>query len=190
MKHPEHLSRFPCMTPWVGTNYSEHRIMVVCESHYMPQGSTINRDADHWYACTEGKLSEIERSYIDTVGCVEYRLSREGRAHLPNNAYVQINNVVPFDRIAFSNFFYRPAVYKSNVLSVGITPQDLRVASEILRWFVLTHAPRLVVVASASTAGPPASEVLKEMEVQYSVIHHPMARQGKFAEQAVQVLNL
>ena len=91
----------------------------VCESHYMPEGSTINHDADRWYTANEGQLSECERCYINTIGCVEYRLSPEGRVKLPNNAYVRIDDVVSFDRILFTNYFYRPAIYKSNIARLG-----------------------------------------------------------------------
>ena len=162
--------------------------MVVCESHYMPEGSTINHDSDRWYTANEGHLSECERCYINTIGCVEYRLSPEGRVKLPNNAYVRIDDVVSFDRILFTNYFYRPAIYKSNIRSVGITPQDLLVSAEIMRWLVQTHRPRLIVVASVTTAGPPARSVLRKIGVRHSVIHHPMSRHHKFHNQAVECL--
>ena len=163
--------------------------MVICESHYMPEGSTINHDADRWYAANERQLSECERRYINTVGCVEYRLSPEGRDKtLRNNAYVRINDVVSFDRILFTNYFYRPAIYMSNIRSVGITQQDLLVSAEIMRWLVQTHRPRLIVVASVTTAGPPARSVLTKIGVRHCVIHHPMSRHHKFHHQAVECL--
>ena len=162
--------------------------MVVCESHYMPKGSTINHEADRWYAANERQLSPCERRYINTVGCVEFRLSEEGRQKISKNAYRRINEVVTFDRILFANYFYRPAVYKSNIRSVGITPRDLQVSAEIMRWLVHTYRPRLIIVASVTTAGPPARSVLGEMGVRHCVIHHPMSRRGKFRHQAVECL--
>ena len=38
------------MKPWVGSDYQRIRILVVCESHYMPEGSTINLDVKRWYS--------------------------------------------------------------------------------------------------------------------------------------------
>ncbi|MDE0362295.1 MAG: hypothetical protein OXI74_14090 [Rhodospirillaceae bacterium] len=188
MSAPAHLKRFPCMLPWEGKEYHEYRIIVVCESHYMPEASTINLEAERWYGATEADLSEPERSYIHTVECVRFRLSPEGRRALPDNAYVRINNVVRFERIVMANYFYRPAMYKSNINSVGITPLDLAVSDKVLRWLVASYSPKLVIVASKTTAGPPASTVLADIGVDYCVVHHPMARQRKFAGQAVQCL--
>ena len=66
------------MQPWIGSEYRENRILVVGESHYMPEGSTINLSLGTWYSATQAELTDSERSYIHTVDCVRYRLS-EGR---------------------------------------------------------------------------------------------------------------
>ena len=74
---PEHLWRFPCMRPWIGSEYHESRILIVGESHYMPDGSTINLTPGTWYSATQETLTDCERAYIHTVNCVKYRLSDE-----------------------------------------------------------------------------------------------------------------
>ena len=176
------------MKPWIGDEYETYRILVVCESHYMPEGSTMNLDADRWYSATEDELSECERSYIHTAECVKYRLSPEGRRRLRDNAYVRIDRVVQFGRIAFSNYFYRPAVYKRSIRSVGITRRDRQVAEAILRWLAYFHRPRLIIVAAKTNAGPIASRVLAELDVQYCVVHHPMGWGRKFPHQAAECL--
>ena len=177
MSKPVHLNRFPCMEPWVGENYRHHRIMVLAESHYMPPDATINLDADTWYSATQADLSDCELSFIYTKGCVEYRLSEEGlRKILPHyNVYWQINEVIPFDRIVFANYFYRPAVYKRGIKSVGITSRDISVADQILLWIVRVYAPQFVIVASGAWAGPPASKLLGELDVQHCCAHHPLS---------------
>ena len=101
----------------------------------------------------------------------------------------EIDKVVPFDRIAFANYFYRPAKYKGNIGSVGITSEDEHVADEIMRWIVRAYEPRMVLVASATTAGPRARAVLCDIGVRHCVIHHPMSRGRKFRDQAVQCLS-
>ena len=174
------------MEPWIGKNYRHHRVMVMAESHYMPPGATINRDADTWYSATQADLSDCELSYIYTKGCVEYRLSAEGLRNIPRrrNAYWQINEVIPFEQIVFANYFYRPAVYTRGINSVGITCQDRSVADQILRWIVRVCDPKIVIVASATTAGPPASKLLGELDVPHCVVHHPLAWGRKFSSQA------
>ena len=36
---PDHLRRFPCMHPWIGSRYRDERhkrLLVIGESHYLP----------------------------------------------------------------------------------------------------------------------------------------------------------
>ena len=187
---PGHLSRFPCMHPWIGSEYLEGRILIVGESHYMPEGSTINLSSATWYSATQDNLTDSERSYIDTVECVRYRLSDEGRRVLRNNTYVRINRVVPFNRIAFCNYFFRPAVFKTGIRSVGIEQADLQVSQTIIQWFVKEHRPRVVIVAS-KLAGQYASPILALDNIRCCVVCHPMHKFGvPFREEAARCLRL
>ena len=174
---PKHLHRFPCMQPWIGNKYHESRILIVGESHYMPEGSTINLEPESWYNSTQEILTDCELAYIHTVKCVEYRLSDEGRKVLRNNAYARINRVVPFNRIAFCNYFLRPAKYKQGIGSVGIEQADLQVSQEIMRWFIEEHRPRLGLVAS-KLAGGYAAPVLELDNIRCCVVCHPMHQFG------------
>ena len=180
---PEHLRRFPCMLPWEGNAYADHRIMVICESHYMPKGSTINHDADRWYSAEQDDLTESERCYINTRQCVRDRLSPDWRPKNPKNAYVRINEIVSFDRIVFANYFYRPAKYKCNIWSVGVTLRDEKVSKCILTWLVAYYQPKFVIVAAKTSSGPYAGPVLSELNVSHRVIYHPMVRAKGFGEQ-------
>ncbi len=60
---PDHLRRFPCMQPWIGSRYRHprhKRLLVVGESHYLPPGSTIQHAPDRWYRGSQADLSEEE----------------------------------------------------------------------------------------------------------------------------------
>ena len=49
---PDHLRRFPCMHPWIGSRYRDRRhkrLPAVGESHYLPPESTIHHDPARWY---------------------------------------------------------------------------------------------------------------------------------------------
>lgn len=187
---PKHLQRFPCMLPWVGSDYTKHRIMVICESHYMPPGSTINLDAARWYDAKQGDLTEEEVRYINTRHCVKHRLSPDWEPNGRRNAYVRINDIVPFDHIVFANYFYRPAKYKSNIWSVGVTPQDERKSKKILLWLVGEHKPDFVIVAAKTSAGPYACPILSGLGVRFRIIYHPMARKSGFEEQLTKCLQV
>ena len=40
------------------------------ESHYMPEGSTVNRSPGTWYSATQDELTDSERSSLLTLGGV------------------------------------------------------------------------------------------------------------------------
>ena len=177
---PEHLQQFRCMKPWIGAQYSRHRVLVVGESHYLPPGSWRNLKPLLWYTGSESDLTDLECSYIHTSACVRFRLSDEGRTLLPNNIYVRIGGVVPFERIAFFNYFFRPGKFKQSVrTSFRLEHKDRTVSTEILEWFIGEHQPRLIIVAS-SLAGRYAGAVLNYSDLPSCITHHPMAPGSNF----------
>ena len=60
---PEHLRRYPCMQPWIGSRYRDERhkrLLVVGESHFLPPDSTIHHDPARWYRSSQTDLSSEE----------------------------------------------------------------------------------------------------------------------------------
>ena len=109
---------------------------------------------------------------------------------LRNNAYVRVNRAVPFNRIAFFNYFFRPAVFKTGIRSAGIEEADLKVSGGIMRWFVEEYCPRLVIIAS-KLAGGYAISSLKSGNIAHCVICHPMYKRGQpFREEAERCLKM
>ena len=98
----------PYMMPFVGCNYEspEHKkLLLVGESHYLHQNSTIHRDIEGWYAGADGITD-------DECECCNTRHSSErgyGKFKAPIEA--ALRNFFPsgFDEIAAYNYFLRPA---------------------------------------------------------------------------------
>ena len=59
------------MQPWMGDHYQDDRhkrLLIIGESHYLPEGSTIHHDSDAWYTGSQNDLSDEERKWVCTAG--------------------------------------------------------------------------------------------------------------------------
>ena len=168
---PEHLRRFRCMQPWVGSRYCDKRhkrLLVVGESHYLPCGSTIHHDPARWYRSSQADLTEEEVRWASTIGNITGRWTRAHRIY--RGIQDEITRILkesgitpdpfPFNHIAYCNYFLRPAPTAGGSMQGNECQQDLDAAEEVLRWFILSHHPELVIVTS-SFAGPLAANALR-----------------------------
>ena len=162
MNKPKLLEQLPCMMPWVGQQYRDHRVLVLCESHYMPEGSHISVCPRVWYHAQEADLCRNEREYIDTRRCVKDRLKGAPTEDIALRTLVE---GIQFHKVAFFNYFFRPARYKTgltNRRSNGrLSDCDKKVAEEILTWFVKKCPPKLVFIASKAVCGYAPSVLCK-----------------------------
>ena len=161
---PEHLRRFPCMQPWIGSRYRDQRhkrLLVVGESHYLPPESTIHHDPDRWYRSRQDDLTEEEVRWASSIGNITgrwYRAHRIYRAIQTEVAATLIKNGVtpdsfPLNHIAYCNYFLRPAPVTGGSMAGHECQQDLKVAEVVLTWFILRHRPELVIVSSRFAGG-------------------------------------
>ncbi len=183
---PDHLRRFPCMRPWIGSRYRDarhKRLLVIGESHYLPNESTIHHDPDRWYRSGQDDLSDEEVRWASTIGNITgrwYRAHRIYRAIQDEVARIlQESGVTPDDfplnHIAYCNYFLRPAPVAGGSMEGNVRQQDLEVAEEVLRWFTLHHRPELVIVTSRF-AGRIAETVLREYRIPCTSTPHPGTR--------------
>ena len=183
---PEHLRRFPCMQPWIGSRYRDERhkrLLVIGESHYLPTESTIHHDAARWYRSSQNDLSSEEVRWVSTVGNIT------GRWYRAHRIYREIQNQVatvlkekgvtpdpfPLNHVAYCNYFLRPAPISGDSMEGHAHQQDLDVAEEVLTWFILNHSPNLVIVTSRF-AGRHAQQVTREHAIPSTTTPHPGSR--------------
>ncbi len=73
----EHYRRYPQMMPFVGKEYEAGGILLLLESHYLPERSRVHLDADHWYSGNSDSLSEEEKIWIHTRNITNDKLHWE-----------------------------------------------------------------------------------------------------------------
>lgn len=183
---PDHLRRFPCMQPWIGSRYRDDRhkrLLVIGESHYLPPGSTIHHDPDRWYASSQDDLTEEEVRWTSTIGNITgrwYRAHRIYRAIQDEIARVLTESGVtpddfPLNHIAYCNYFLRPAPAAGGSMEGNVHQRDLDVAEEVLTWFILRHRPELVIVTSRFAARH-AELVTRQRGIPSTSTPHPGSR--------------
>ncbi len=196
---PEHYRRFPCMKPWKGPRYEHPRhkkLLVIGESHYLPQTSTLHRDL-RWYSADENQLGLVqdndghwyeERGWICPNAIIGVDLKRD-----PTNRAFIIYREVAFEvndflgrphsdyldavhDIAFYNYFQRPALARKGL---RVEQQDRDVAAEVLKWNVCDLKPDVIIVASIKAWGNGAAQTLRQVDgpICFRDVPHP-ARSG------------
>lgn len=147
------------MTPFVGRRFTGStgpRILLVGESHYLPEPSTQHHDADGWYSGSSATLTDKEIGWISTASIVRHACEDgfKNKAHwIWKHAFQAINEAGPgYERfvdvaedVAFYNFFQRPALKGK---SLRPTAQDVAVANEVFGETVRTLEPRAVAFIS------------------------------------------
>lgn len=105
------------MTPFIGDNYesSNHKkLLLIGESHYMPEGSTVHHDADLWYNGIP-TLSEEEQRWCSTCGSRGYNTSVfTNRVNSSLHELIKSDNNA-WQEVASINYFLRPCDCKQNV---------------------------------------------------------------------------
>ena len=183
---PEHLRRFPCMQPWIGSRYRDQlhkRLLVIGESHYLPPESTIHHDPDRWYRSSQADLSEEEVRWASTTGNITghwtrahriYRAIQDEIARILRESGIT-PDPFPLNHIAYCNYFLRPAPTAGGSMQGTVQPRDLNTAEEVLGWFILRHRPELVIITSRF-AGRFAENGLRESDIPCVITPHPGTR--------------
>lgn len=105
------------MIPFVGREYESSlhkKLLIVGESHYMPEGSKIHHDVSQWYGENPG-MSPDERRFCDTRGAREGKSGRFGVEIERCLKQVYSFNENAWQQVASINYFLRPADNKQNV---------------------------------------------------------------------------
>ena len=161
---PDHLVRFPCMMPWVGCNYDSTRLLIVGESHYLPNCITDlhhDKNVEAWYETTcqsdvpnciihddGGGVVVRAHSYMDTKATVDHHSNVKSQ---PTYTKVESATGYRFRDFAFFNYIFRPVEkcarnYWHPDFDIGDRDRD--VAREIMEWFICAKKPQRIIMAS------------------------------------------
>ncbi|SHK79600.1 hypothetical protein [Fibrobacter sp. UWEL] len=149
-------TKHPYMQPFVGENYdspNHKKLLLVGESHYMPEHSTVHHHVNEWYHGAP-VLSIEEQRYCDTAGTRAYKSGRFGEV-----VEKHLQSVLPVDGNAWEetasiNYYMRPADYLENIQklwkksSEGDKQTDKEFAIENLLFVMDVLKPDLMIFLS------------------------------------------
>lgn len=151
-----HFALHPNYLPWVGPSYrnAELKILLLGESHYLPEGVSYHHDADAWYSGM--RVTESDLKWITTRSVIRngLRTKWKGRsktifrnlsAALRLSGFSQEED--PFASVAFMNFFQRPAEVTGE--SIQVKEIDRQISSATVASVVSCLQPDLVFFCSA-----------------------------------------
>ena len=101
----------PYMIAFVGEDYDSpkhKKLLLIGESHYLPEGSTVHQNANAWYNGTP-LLSKDEEDYCNTCGTREWKSGRFGKEIDRCLNLVLPTNKNGWQQVASYNYFLRPA---------------------------------------------------------------------------------
>ena len=159
--------------PHVVERYFEDKVLVIGESPYFPAGAS----SEGWYEGSDGALSDEEQAYVALKDNIDKKSAK---------TYQRIGAAVPFEDIAFYNYYQRPA---ENRRTIGgtLTEEDEILAESTLRWLLGAIRPEKVIVAS-KLAGERVAPILSRLGIDYVVSDHPMAFGSNFKRAVTEFL--
>ena len=151
-----HYRAFPVMLPYVGGEYAaetHRKLLVLGESFYFPDDSTIHLDASHWYGSEQSRLDPEEQEYINCRKLLECDWGSPG-----HKMYRELNGCLaslglphpdrPISNIAFTNAFMRPASVPGGSFRHCCTALDGERSKETIGGVVRILEPDIVIFAS------------------------------------------
>mgnify|MGYP007133524910 CR=1 FL=1 len=180
----KHYKKYPNLKPWVGERFGDNsarKLLVIGESHYLPNDSIAAKDSEKWYISNQENLSEIEKTWIDTSGIIRDNIPMNfpNKSHwIYRNVAKEINKIFlgyensaeALNHLAFMNYFQRPA--ESEGGSIHVRALDKKMSEMVVKDVVETLQPELVVFCSSKAGGFGAS-VVQKLGLKCTVAPHP-----------------
>ncbi len=177
-----HYQSFPAMLPFVGEDYdsaNHSKMLIVGESFYFPEDSTLHKDPAKWYSATQVLLNPEEIAYIDCKGLLECDWNYGGhKIYREINACLAELNLPFHDRpvsnISFTNAFMRPATESGNSFKYCCVEQDVAESVKVLTDIISILRPDIVIFVSKyawDTVGWKIKSQVKETA--FDFVSHP-----------------
>lgn len=152
-----HYRRYPEMRVWVGRNFAfrQTRLLIVGESHYMPDTCTVHHDPIAWYSGVDVPADAL--GWMRTRGTIQNgiksRWNTKSQTIYRNiESAIVAGGIFPdgprsvFPEIAFLNFFQRPAEVLGG--SIRVSKADREMACMVFQEVVVTIEPTAVAFTS------------------------------------------
>lgn len=152
---------YECM-PFIGEKYDNSRLLLIGESHYVPDSAVPAVDREDYYDISFDDLEEGDyKSWINTRSVFESRVyDRCDFKKFFSNTATEIAKVInrtddlslnqrieAMHQYAFMNYFKRPSYDKGKTIR-GLTEEDYRLAYDISCYIIEVLNPKLIIFLS------------------------------------------
>lgn len=151
-----HYQQFPIMKPFIGRKYGKStlpKILLIAESHYLPENSKVSIDCNKWYEMTENDLNDEERDYINTRAVASSNWSNPGHMifrEIESNlrTIFEKDGDRIFNQTSFMNGFQRPSPYTGDSIKYFCSSIDIDKSSSTISDVIKVINPNHVIFIS------------------------------------------
>lgn len=146
-----HFQKFAQMRPFVGRNYEKTKLLLVGESHYLPENSSAEL-ITKWYEKDSQQLSAEEYMWTHTAMIINNTdFKPKGHRIYANLEKVLSQTISQTEdtglvNCAYMNFFQRPA--EKSKESIRLNERDCIVANDVFRQVCSILKPKMIYFAS------------------------------------------
>lgn len=184
LKQIPHYQAYPAMLPFVGKEYvsEQHKkVLVIGESHYLPEESTVHHDAEAWYAGSQKSLNEEEVDWINTRGVIIWHHEDKKRFVGKINKEIEgagFGESKPgMEHIALMNAFQRPSLERKTMKGHD-TKKDISVSADVIRSVVDILKPETVIFVSKYAWEKFHTAIGERAKIEW--VYHPTGQKGRW----------
>ena len=156
------LKRHHECLPFIGEEYDNCRLLLIGESHYVPEDDVWCVDREDFYDCVFDDLTNRDyKGWIDTRKVFEYRVyERQDFKNFFSNPATEIAKITnhtdkltkdqridAMHKYAFMNYFKRPS-YQAGKTIKGLTETDYEYAYDVSSYIIDVLKPKLIIFLS------------------------------------------
>ncbi|PWH86289.1 hypothetical protein [Brumimicrobium oceani] len=148
-----HYKKHPQMMPYVGEDYDTYKILIISESHYVPDN--FKGDISNWYDNPTLELVNSMKGNTNTRGVINnfFDKNRKGHRlfHNINSALKNGNKNIDLKSVAWYNFYQKPAKHKKEFKKDNSL--DKKIAIEVFEENIKILDPKLIFFVSKNAFG-------------------------------------
>lgn len=182
LKEISHYKNYPSLLPFIGANFDSPkspRILIIAESHYLPEDSIVSRNAEEWYNSNYKILSVEEQRWMhtrDLVSCdwkpAGHMIFRELENKL--GKIIEKYDDRAMNTCVYINGFQRPSPATGDSIKYFCKEIYFIKSAEVLNSVIEIVKPKLVIFVSKYAWDSLGWRVSKNHpEVKFNFVCHP-----------------
>lgn len=138
------FSKYKNLVPFIGEKYSNHKILIVGESHFLRQKFQTQL-SDYFY---EGNLENLDLGLIQNISELSTRkeCTKEKRHVIHRNLNKALTELdLNYSNICYYNFFLKPAIYGK---TINQSQKDIDMARFVMKELMEILRPNVIIFVS------------------------------------------